>query len=134
LEVPKRAYAVWWTADLVIEYLEKQEGAWPRSWDDLRTLDGPASRITETQEPDGSKAVEFRPTPKVDELRQLVEIDWNADPQKLLEEGRKGWEPPFRVIYLRDGRKTHYEGKEPNRMVFEYLVARERAKAEPTSK
>ncbi len=38
LQVPRDAYAVWWTADLVIEHMEKNGSSWPRSWDELRAL------------------------------------------------------------------------------------------------
>ena len=128
IDVPKRAYAVWWTADLVIEYMESHQGTWPRNWEELRPLTEPTSRVTESKEPDGRVIVEFRPTPSVDELRHLVEVDWDADVDQLIAEGRQGKSPPFRVIYLRDGRTTHYEGREPNQMILDYLEARQRRK------
>jgi hypothetical protein len=128
IDVPRRAYAVWWTADLVIEYMERNQGAWPRSWEELRPLAEPAGGVKESKEPDGRVIVEFRPMASVDVLKHLVEIDWDAAPERLLEEARKGGNPPFRVIYLRDGRTTHYEGREPNRMILEYLETRQRRK------
>jgi hypothetical protein len=128
IDVPRRAYAVWWTADLVIEYMERHEGAWPRSWEELRALAEPAPSVTESKEPDGRVIVEFRPMASIDELKQLVEIDWDATPEKLLVEARKDGDSPFRVIYLRDGRTTHYEGREPNRMIMEYLESKQRRK------
>lgn len=38
--------------------------------------------------------------------------------------------PPFRVIWLRNGKGTHYQGKEPNGMVLEYLRWRAKKAAE----
>jgi hypothetical protein len=74
----------------------------------------------------GTEIAELRPMASVDELRERVEIDWSADPAELLKQGRKGGQPPFRVIYLRDGSSTHYEGREPNQMILEYLESRQR--------
>jgi hypothetical protein len=51
-------------------------------------------------------------------LKQRVEIDWKAE---FKETG-----PPFRVIWLRNGKSTHYSGNEPNDMVLEYLKWKEK--------
>ena len=32
------AYAQWGAADMVIEYMEKHDGKWPRNWEDLRPI------------------------------------------------------------------------------------------------
>jgi hypothetical protein len=126
---PKEAYAVWWSADLVIDYMECHDGAWPKSWDDLRDHAERAREVTQSTEADGSVIVEFRPKANIEELEQLVEIDWDANPDELLKTSRRGLEPPFRVIYLRNGRSTHYEGREPNQMILEYLESRRQRKA-----
>ena len=47
LDVPRQAYAVWWTADLVIAYMERHDGAWHRNWEDLRALAEGATEVTE---------------------------------------------------------------------------------------
>jgi hypothetical protein len=126
LDVPKQAYAVWWTADLVIEYMEHHEGAWPKGWDDLRSVADGIPEITESVEGNGSHIVEFRPHASIEELQSLVEIDWNANPDELVKAHRKEVGPPFRVIYLRSGRSTHYEDREPNEMILAYLESRQR--------
>ena len=51
-------------------------------------------------------------------MKQRVEIDWKAE---FKETG-----PPFRVIWLRNGKSTHYSGNEPNDMVLEYLKWKEK--------
>jgi hypothetical protein len=96
------ALAVWQTADLVIAYMEKHDGAWPRSWEDLRGVANGA----------------------IDDLPELVEVDWSADVRQLVEAPRRIGEPPFRVIRLRSGRGHSIEGREPNQMIKDYLDRR----------
>jgi hypothetical protein len=129
LDVPRQAYAVWQTADLVIAYMERHDGAWPRSWEDLRPLAMSAPDVSESEGPDGSVIIESRPKASIEELQSLVEVDWGADPGELLKLPRKGGALPFRVIYLRNGKSTHYEGREPNQMILAYLESRQRRKA-----
>jgi hypothetical protein len=128
LDAPRQAYAVWWTADLVIAYMERHNGAWPRSWEDLRPLTELPSEVTESTERDGSRIVEFRPQASIEELQSLVEIDWNVNPEELLNSPRPEAGSPFRVIYLRNGKSRHYEGREPNQMILDYLESRQRRK------
>ena len=53
-QVPANAYAVWWTADLVIEHMEKHAGAWPHSWEELRTTSEQAYKGTTSTNRDGT--------------------------------------------------------------------------------
>jgi hypothetical protein len=129
LDVPRQAYAVWWTADLVIAYMERHDGAWPRDWEDLRALAEGATEVTESTEHDRRVIVEFRPHANIEELQRPVLIDWDAKPEELLRAPRKEGGPPFRVIYLRNGKSTHYEGREPNQMILEYLEWKHRKNA-----
>jgi len=126
LQVPRDAYAVWWTADLVIEHMEKHGGSWPRSWDELQTTSDQAYKGTTSTNRDGTWIAEFRPRDTIDELKQRVEIDWKADPKTLAKAEFKETGRPFRVIWLRNGKSTHYSGKEPNDMVLEYLKWKEK--------
>lgn len=121
MQVPRDAYAVWWTADLVIEHMEKHGGSWPRSWEDLRVTSEQAYKGTVSTNRDGTRIAEFRPRDSIDELMRRVEIDWNANPSELARAEFKESGPPFRVIRLQNGKSTHYSGKEPNDMVLEYL-------------
>jgi hypothetical protein len=126
MQVPRDAYAVWWTADLVVEHMEKHGGSWPRSWDELRVTSEQAYKGTASTNRDGTMIVELRPRDSIDELKQRVEIDWKADTKKLTQADFKEKGPPFRVIWLRNGKSTHYSGKEPNDMVLEYLKWKEK--------
>lgn len=128
MQVPRDAYAVWWTADLVIEHMEKHEGSWPRSWDQLRVTSDQAYKGTVSTNRDGTTIAEFRPRDSIDELQRRVEIDWSADPKDLAKAEFKESGPPFRVIWLRNGKSIHYSGKEPNDMVLEYLKWKKKEK------
>src|SRR5437763_1042319 len=75
LDVPRQAYAVWQTADLVIAYMDRHDGAWPRSWEDLRALSLSAPDVSESEGLDGSVSIEFRPKASIEELQSLVEVD-----------------------------------------------------------
>ncbi len=105
------AYAAWWVADMVIEYMETHDGAWPRSWDDLRE---PFETCTQRS---------GRPW-TFEQLRDRVEVDWDADPNELATKPVEGSGPPFKVIWLRNGGSTHWKEHEPNRMVLDYLRSR----------
>lgn len=115
------AYGVWWAADLVIEHMERHNGAWPRSWDELKATEAVAHKGTTSTNRDGTWIAEFRPRASIEELQDRVVIDFRADPVQLAKASWKSNEPPFRVIYLRSGKSTHYSGKEPNEMILEYL-------------
>lgn len=127
MQVPRNAYAVWWTADLVIEHMEKHGGAWPRSWEELRATSDQAYKGTVSTN-DGYIIAEFRPRDTIEDLQRRVEIDWKADPKALVKAEFKEKGSPFRVIWLRNGEATHYAGREPNGMILGYLKSKESAK------
>lgn len=110
------AYAVWHAADLVVEHMEGHGGAWPQSWDDL-------CGTYESRATPGSGPASW------EEIRARVEIDFTANPARLAAAESDGAGPPFRVIRLRNGRETHYEGCEPNEIVFRYFAARKQRDA-----
>jgi hypothetical protein len=104
-------YAQWWVADMVIEHMASHDGAWPRNWDDLRRPY--ATCVQQT----GSEPWNF------DELRDRVEINFEANPKELAKATPPTeTKPPFRVIYLRNGKVRHYQGREANQMVWDYLT------------
>ena len=111
------AYAAWWTADLVIEHMERNGGSWPRSWDELR----PTSEAYGGTASTTPRIKEFRPRASIEDLQQRVELDWKADPKELVKAEFTESGPPFRVIWLRNGSSIFYEGREPNEMVLHYL-------------
>jgi hypothetical protein len=83
-EMAPNAYAVWWTVDLVIEHMEKNDGRWPRNWEDLRTTSERAYKGNVSTNSDGTWIAEVRPRASIEELRKRVEIDWLADPNRLV--------------------------------------------------
>jgi hypothetical protein len=103
------AYAVWWVADMVIEHMEANDGHWPTGWDDLVDDYGTCAKTA------------GRPW-TFEELRGRVEVDWHADPNTLVKASNNEHAPPFRVIWLKDGSKGHWAGREPNRMILQYLL------------
>ncbi len=124
------AYAAWWTADLVIDHMERHDGAWPHSWEELRATSEQTYKGTASTNRDGTMIAEFRPRASIEELQGRIDIDWSANPSELVKAQFKDSGPPFRVIRLRNGKSTHYAGKEPNEMVLEYLKWKAK-KAEP---
>ncbi|HAU37543.1 MAG TPA: hypothetical protein DCX07_07465 [Phycisphaerales bacterium] len=105
------AYAVWWVADMVIEHMEANDGAWPSGWNDLRD-------DYEWCTKKAGRSWTF------EELRSRVEVDWSADPSRLLKTAPQFQDKPFRVIWLRDGSNAYWAAHEPNTMILEYLKDR----------
>lgn len=127
------AYAVWWAADLVIQHLETHQGAWPRSWEELQVTERSAYKGVASTNLDGSWTAEFRPRASIEELRTRLVIDFHVDPTQLLKHPPPSNGPPFQVIYLRDGRRRHFVGKEPSVMIREYLQWKARHDTVPTT-
>ena len=104
----RNAYAVWWTADVVVEHLKANDNEWPRSWSDLRD--------------DYQTCVERSGQPwSFDELTNRTEVDWQADPAELLTQSKGHTTAQFRVITLADGTDSHWERREPNQIILDYL-------------
>lgn len=102
LEGVRNSYAVWWVADLVVVYMETNENRWPRNWDDLRE---PYTICT------GRSGAPWT----FEELQSRVDVDWQADPTRLAKQSS------FRVIWLKDGSDAHWESRNPNTIIREYL-------------
>lgn len=116
----RNAYAVWWVGDMVVEHMESNQGKWPTNWEELRD--------------DYQTCAKRSGQPwRFDDLKRRVTIDWEVDPQILISHQDSG-QPEFRVIYLTDGSDTHWQNKEPNQMVLDYLIARTKeTKSNPTA-
>jgi hypothetical protein len=117
--VLRDSYAQWWVADMVIEHMERNDGNWPRSWDDF----------AEPYEICAGRS--GRPW-SFEELRNRVTVDFDADPARLASAAATQT-PPFHVIYLRSGKEHHWEGKEPNQMILDYLSERAKRPASHVS-
>jgi len=99
-------------ANLVIEYMEVNHGAWPRSWEELHKP---------FLEHDGTDS-------NWEELPQRVGIDFTADPAKLATAEEANGDPPFRVVWslaYPDARLPN----DPNRLLLHYLKEQERKRA-----
>ena len=100
------SYAQWDAALAVISYMERNDGAWPTNWEavhkgylsatDLRGLGW-------------------------DNLYTRIDIDFSADPEELRTVELYQGEPPFKVIWLRNGKTHCWSGAEPNTLILEYL-------------
>lgn len=100
-------YYVWHTAGYVIDYMKVNDNRWPTSWDDLRQAN--LQRVNEW--------------PQFEVLKENVVIDWTARPESLVKAkfDDNDDQPAFRVIWLRNGKSTHWATAEPNRLIWDYL-------------
>jgi hypothetical protein len=110
-EVVRDSYAQWWVADMLIDYMDRNDGAWPRNWEDLR-------------EPYEICAGRSGPTWSFDELQKRVGIRFDAKPSELVRASSVGDQPPFQVVFLQNGKQHWWAGQEPNSMILKYLVER----------
>lgn len=114
------AYAQWWVASMIVEHMERNNDSWPHSWDELEeSYEICAGR--------SGKVWAF------DDIRSRVHVDFAADPLKLAKA------PGFQVISLRNGKRTHWERREPNEIIWRYLDQRPvgppcKRPADPTEK
>ncbi len=104
----KKPYCVWHAAAMVIDYMKHHDNKWPGSWDDLRTT---------TPEPYESGGFQ-----NFEEVQKRVQIDWTAKPSELVNAMFSDEsEPPFKVIWLKDGSTSYVTGSEPNHLIWMYL-------------
>jgi hypothetical protein len=128
LKIPGEAYAMWTAGQLVCQHLEMNGQRWPTNWHELdntyRFLQVEFSSIeANTNVIENFKVVgmdDFLPA-TFEVATKLVVIDWDADVGALKNVRRVGDERPFRVFKLINGRGTSWEGREPNRMLWNYL-------------
>ena len=96
-------YAQWGAVDLVINYMEANEGQWPPSWEALER--------TPSVAPNGWSFEHFR---------SRVFIDFDAKADDLRRQALSSDEPTFNVI-----RAVHdtgvYIGEDPNTMLWRYF-------------
>jgi len=93
---------------LIVDYMDDNNGSWPRSWEELRPYH------ERRYSPDG-REMHFT------QLQERVEVDWSADPNALLRCSQDR-DPPFEVVRCKSGRRCGptYQ-HEPNRVILEYL-------------
>ncbi len=112
IDVPFDAYKNWAMGDLIIAFMEENDGAWPSDWDELKpTCDKLGGQMI------GGETFES--------LRRAVAIDFDFDPESVADSiDDSDTEPDFRVIWLKNGSTAHYEGDEPNQRVFDFIKTR----------
>ena len=104
----RNSYAVWWVASMVVEHLKANDNQWPKNWDDLRD--------------DYETCTERSGRPwSFEELSSRAEIDWGGDPAELLAQSKESETVRFRVIKLTDGTDAHWQRREPNQIILDYL-------------
>jgi hypothetical protein len=97
----KNSHAAHATVEMIIAYMEANDGRWPKGWEDLRQVyDGPHEYFAEVPE--------------------RIEVDWTADPVVLRDAQPKTKGPPFRVIWYKDGSSVHPVDDDPNQVIFDY--------------
>jgi len=103
----RNAYATWWAADMVVAHLQKNRDQWPKSWSDLRD--------------DYEECVQTSGEPwTFDEIRNRVYIDFSATTDQLKRSANASG-PEFDVIHAADGSNAHWQSREPNTIIFNYL-------------
>lgn len=103
-ETVPNSYAVEWVGGIVVDYLRKNDGRWPQSWEDLRP-------VYEQHVSQVGRSWTF------DELMSRVRVRWDVD----IEQVRRLPKPPDGLIFLRNGGHENW-GLEPNEMVHRYLT------------
>ncbi|WP_425397827.1 leucine-rich repeat domain-containing protein [Aeoliella sp.] len=118
IETVRDCYAQERLAEILIEHMERNQGAWPDSWDALAE----AAEICEGRS--GPTSANF------EEIRELCIIEFEAVPAELVKaKSESDAEPPIGVVRLASGKERYWSGAEPNRMIYNYL--QEAAKRPP---
>jgi len=105
----KDAHAGIQVAAMINAYLNANESAWPKSWDDLREFYRVKGIVS------GSDYCTF------EEVRESWAVDFDVDPVELAQAKTVPEEPPFRVIYPRHRRPSIRPEWEPNVRVYTRL-------------
>jgi len=98
------------TRDMLIRYMARTRGEWPRSWNDLK--------------PDFKPADAGYGTLNIDELKEIVQIDFAFDPESVRENRPHRDEPP-RIIRLKR-RPDSPDVRQVNARIVEVLGKRRR--------
>ncbi|MBE0540146.1 MAG: hypothetical protein IH623_02045 [Verrucomicrobia bacterium] len=101
------SYVAWTTGNLIVDYLNTHSNQWPRSWEDLDQA---------------TNCLRYVP---IEELRERVKIDWDADFGQLLQLASNHPATALRVVTRPDGSRLHAiwgASTEPNRKIMGYLL------------
>ncbi|MBC8108251.1 MAG: hypothetical protein H7Z14_16815 [Anaerolineae bacterium] len=72
---------------------------------------------------------------RMSDYRERVEVDFDVDPKAIayIPFNTAVDEPPFKVIRHRRKLESHFEGAEPNRLIWSYLHGEYRSSTQPTT-
>jgi len=117
----KDCYGQWVSAELVIGFQE-QHGRLPTSWQELEPIYGDGRGLHHG-------GLSFAQV----QQRMVIEFPRLAELQTLAQTTTNAVSIP-RVIYPKTGRRSHWQGAEPNQMIYEYFVEHRRPNTalEPT--
>jgi len=102
-------YAQWGAADMLIDYMEAHDGAWPRGWDDLRPqFEDNKGRVGWTY----------------DRFQDRIGVDFTADPDRLRNESLESRSVTFRVIWPKSWFAATVGG-DPNQRLCDYFRRKE---------
>jgi hypothetical protein len=114
------AYAQWGAADMVIDFMEKHHGRWPRSWEDLRgAFEAGGGRV-------GGWSFE--------KYRSRIWIDWDVEPRSLEAAAVQEKRPSFDVIHPADGINVHIGDMEANQLLYRYFRQKAGGKSSQNAK
>lgn len=97
-------------AEILIDYMERNGGEWPKNWEDLWE----SHDIVSGRSGRGWSLAE---------LQERVVIQFDAKPAEM-RRASSGQIPPFHVVYRRHGKQPWYVGLDPNSMILQYLLER----------
>ena len=108
----------------MIWHLRLHTNQWPRSWEDLEATylvvqDKRFEFKTNNEIVWRNRDITLVST--IEEMKSRLEIDWSIDVDALRRAKGTNGLLPFRVLRLKNGRRTAWEGLEPNMMIWEYL-------------
>jgi hypothetical protein len=101
------SYAQWDLALATIQHMKTHSDSWPQSWSELHEA---YNATPELRGPQGWQ-----------DVTNIVDFDFKASPPRLLAQAARVGESPFKVIWLRNGKKHHWAAAEPNALIFDYL-------------
>jgi hypothetical protein len=102
-------YGQWAAAELVIGFHEKH-GRLPANWQDLQPIYGDGGGLHRGK-------LDFAGIQKC----MVIEFARLGELQTMAQSATNTASVP-RIIYLKNGVRSHWEGAEPNQMVYEYFV------------
>ncbi len=98
-------------AEILTEYMERNGGAWPTTWDNLAEFMGKR---------------EFVGIGNYEDLQKYVEIDFDFEPSSVDLTKEEHDNPSFDCIRMKSGRTVEGEWN-PNQMVLAYLLRKSKA-------